>query len=37
MGKSYLWCFTNFNLEFDYKEYYDTTTAEYIVFRRSVP
>lgn len=36
MGKSYLWCFTNFNLQFDYKEYYDTTTAEYIAFSEEI-
>ena len=26
------WCFTNFNLEFDYQAYLDSTTAEYVAY-----
>ena len=33
MGKkSRLWCFTNFDLEFDYGKYLDDTSAVYIVY-----
>jgi len=30
--KSRLWQFTNFNLEFDYKEFYEKSSAEYIAY-----
>ncbi len=31
MGKTRLWCFTNFDLDFDYQKVIDTTTAQYIL------
>ncbi len=31
MSKTRLWCFTNFDLEFDYQKVIDTTTAQYIL------
>lgn len=34
MVKGRLWCFTNFNLDFDYEEYLAETTAEYVVVGR---
>jgi len=30
--KSRLWQFTNFNLEFDYKNFYEKSSAEYIAY-----
>lgn len=32
MKKSRLWCFTNFDLEFDYKSYLESCSAEYIAY-----
>lgn len=34
MGKSRLWCFTNFDLEFDYEKYLKETTALYVAVGR---
>lgn len=34
--KTRLWCFTNFELDFDYDEYYNSTSAEYIIFGTEV-
>lgn len=34
--KTRLWCFTNFNLDFNYEEYYNSTTAEYIIYGTEV-
>ena len=36
MVKGRLWCFTNFNLDFDYEEYLAETTAEYVVVGREI-
>jgi len=30
--KTRSWCFTNFNLEFDYEKYYNDTAAEYVAY-----
>lgn len=32
MSKSKLWCFTNFDLSFNYEQYYNTTTAMYVAY-----
>jgi hypothetical protein len=33
MGKkSRLWCFTNFNLDFDYEKYFNTSSASYLIY-----
>lgn len=34
--KTRLWCFTNYKLDFDYKNYYKTSTAEYIAYSLEV-
>lgn len=36
MNKSRLWCFTNFKLDFDYKNALDTSTAVYIAYGNEI-
>lgn len=35
-NRSRLWCFTNFNLDFDYKTYIETTTAQYVIIGEEI-
>ena len=34
--KTRLWCFTNFDLNFDYNKFFNSSTAEYIIFGTEV-
>lgn len=34
--KTRLWCFTNFNLDFDYNNFLSSTTAEYVIYGTEV-
>lgn len=34
--KTRLWCFTNFDLDFKYQEYLDSTTAEYVAYAEEI-
>ena len=35
-GKSRLWCFTNYKLDFDYRDYIAKTTAVYVIVGREI-